>query len=158
LEDLILDARAMLKSFLKEIGWGSVGWTLLAQGRDQWLALVNTVMVLGVCNTIPTLHFWGMKLWSPKPRVLFLTIFLWSEGVKTSDIYERITVRFGQLFVFRLRSRSISVSVTTVELEQKKIVMMAVFWVIAPCVSEVLAASIIRAMSDRLDDGGSKDL
>jgi hypothetical protein len=36
---------------------------------------------------------------------------------------------------------------------------MAVFWVVAPCnlveVSEVLAASIIRAMAD---DGGSKDL
>jgi hypothetical protein len=43
---------------------------------------------------------------------------------------------------------------------------MAVFWVVAPCslvevtsVSEVLAASIIRAMTThRLDDEGSKDL
>jgi hypothetical protein len=42
---------------------------------------------------------------------------------------------------------------------------MTVFWVVAPCslvevsnVSEVLAATIIRAMTPRPDDGGSKDL
>jgi hypothetical protein len=34
---------------------------------------------------------------------------------------------------------------------------MAVLWVVAPC-SLVLAAFIIRAMSHRPDDGGSKDL
>jgi hypothetical protein len=29
---------------LREIGWGSVEWTQLAQDRDRWRALVNTVM------------------------------------------------------------------------------------------------------------------
>jgi hypothetical protein len=29
-------------------GWGSVEWIQLAQDRDRWWALVNTVMNLGV--------------------------------------------------------------------------------------------------------------
>jgi hypothetical protein len=29
---------------LREIGWGSVEWIQLAQDRDPWRALVNTVM------------------------------------------------------------------------------------------------------------------
>jgi hypothetical protein len=29
---------------LREIGWGSVDWTQLAQDRDRWRALVNTVI------------------------------------------------------------------------------------------------------------------
>jgi hypothetical protein len=29
---------------LREIGWGSVDWIQLAQDRDRWQALVNTVM------------------------------------------------------------------------------------------------------------------
>jgi hypothetical protein len=33
---------------LREIGWGSVDWILLAQDRDRWRALVNTVMNLQV--------------------------------------------------------------------------------------------------------------
>jgi hypothetical protein len=33
---------------LREIGWGSVDWILMAQDRDQWWALVNTVMNLRV--------------------------------------------------------------------------------------------------------------
>jgi hypothetical protein len=28
----------------REIGWGGMDWTNLAQDRDQWRALVNTVM------------------------------------------------------------------------------------------------------------------
>jgi hypothetical protein len=28
--------------------WGGMDWTDLAQARDQWRALVNTVMSLGV--------------------------------------------------------------------------------------------------------------
>jgi hypothetical protein len=32
----------------REIGWGSVEWIQLAQGRDQWRALVNTVTNLRV--------------------------------------------------------------------------------------------------------------
>jgi hypothetical protein len=33
---------------LREIGWRSVDWIPLAQGRDWWRALVNTVMNLRV--------------------------------------------------------------------------------------------------------------
>jgi hypothetical protein len=33
---------------LMEIGWGSVDWVQLAQDRDRWRALVNTVMNLRV--------------------------------------------------------------------------------------------------------------
>jgi hypothetical protein len=29
---------------LREIGWGDMDWIDLAQDRDQWRALVNTVM------------------------------------------------------------------------------------------------------------------
>jgi hypothetical protein len=28
----------------REIGWGGIDWIDLAQDRDQWRALVNTVM------------------------------------------------------------------------------------------------------------------
>jgi hypothetical protein len=33
---------------LREIGWGSVDWIQLAQNRDRWRDLVNTVMNLRV--------------------------------------------------------------------------------------------------------------
>jgi hypothetical protein len=33
---------------LREIGWGSMDWIDLAQDRDRWKALVNTVMNLRV--------------------------------------------------------------------------------------------------------------
>jgi hypothetical protein len=33
---------------LREIGWGSVDWIQLAQDRDRWRAVVNTVMDLQV--------------------------------------------------------------------------------------------------------------
>jgi hypothetical protein len=33
-----------IKMDLREIGWGGVDWIDLAQDRDQWSALVNTVM------------------------------------------------------------------------------------------------------------------
>jgi hypothetical protein len=32
----------------REIGWGGMDWIDLAQDRDQWRALVNTVMNLRV--------------------------------------------------------------------------------------------------------------
>jgi hypothetical protein len=31
---------------LREIEWGDMGWIDLAEGRDQWRTLVNTVMNL----------------------------------------------------------------------------------------------------------------
>jgi hypothetical protein len=35
---------------LREIGWGSVDWIQLAQDKDRWRALVNTVMNLRVLH------------------------------------------------------------------------------------------------------------
>jgi hypothetical protein len=37
-----------IRMALREIGWGNVDWIQLAQDRDQWRALVNTVMNLRV--------------------------------------------------------------------------------------------------------------
>jgi hypothetical protein len=37
---------------LREIGWGGMGWIGLAQNRDQWRALVNTVMNLRVPQNV----------------------------------------------------------------------------------------------------------
>jgi hypothetical protein len=36
------------KEDLRETGWGSMDWINLAQDRDHWRALVNTVMNLPV--------------------------------------------------------------------------------------------------------------
>jgi hypothetical protein len=36
------------KMDLRKIGWGGMDWIDLAQDRDQWRALVNTVMNLRV--------------------------------------------------------------------------------------------------------------
>jgi hypothetical protein len=32
----------------REIGWGGMDWIDLAQDRDQWMTLLNTVMKLRV--------------------------------------------------------------------------------------------------------------
>jgi hypothetical protein len=37
-----------IKMDLREIGWSGVDWIDLAHNRDQWRALVNTVMNLWV--------------------------------------------------------------------------------------------------------------
>jgi transposase len=37
-----------IKMDLREIGWDGMGWIDLAQDRDQWRALVNTVKNLRV--------------------------------------------------------------------------------------------------------------
>jgi hypothetical protein len=37
-----------IKMDLREIGWGGMDWTDLAQDRGQWRALVNTIMNLRV--------------------------------------------------------------------------------------------------------------
>jgi hypothetical protein len=39
---------ANIKMDLREIGWGGMDWLDLAQDRDHWRALVNTVMNLRV--------------------------------------------------------------------------------------------------------------
>jgi hypothetical protein len=37
-----------IKMGLREIGWGGMDWIYLAQDRDQWRVLMNTVMILRV--------------------------------------------------------------------------------------------------------------
>jgi hypothetical protein len=37
-----------IKMGLREIGWGAMDWIDLAQDRDQWRVLMNTVMSLWV--------------------------------------------------------------------------------------------------------------
>jgi hypothetical protein len=37
-----------IKMDLRDIGWDGIDWIELAQDRDQWKALVNTVMILRV--------------------------------------------------------------------------------------------------------------
>jgi hypothetical protein len=37
-----------IKMDLREIGWDGIEWIDLAQNRDQWRALVNTVMNFGL--------------------------------------------------------------------------------------------------------------
>jgi hypothetical protein len=46
-EDLHIGGWIILKCIL-EIGWGGMDWIDLAQDRNQWRALVNTVMNLRV--------------------------------------------------------------------------------------------------------------
>jgi alpha-glucosidase (family GH31 glycosyl hydrolase) len=45
LEDQGIDG---IRMDLREIDWGSVHWIQLAQNRDRWRAVVNTVMNLRV--------------------------------------------------------------------------------------------------------------
>jgi hypothetical protein len=37
-----------IKMDLREMGWDGVDWMYMAQDRDQWRALVNTVLNLRV--------------------------------------------------------------------------------------------------------------
>jgi hypothetical protein len=37
-----------IKMDLREVGWGVADWIDLAQDKDKWRALVNTVMYLRV--------------------------------------------------------------------------------------------------------------
>jgi hypothetical protein len=37
-----------IKMNLREIGWGGMDWINLAEDRDQWMALVNTIVNLRV--------------------------------------------------------------------------------------------------------------
>jgi hypothetical protein len=41
-----------IKMGLREIGWGGMDWIYLAQDRDQWKTLVNTVMNLWVPKNV----------------------------------------------------------------------------------------------------------
>jgi hypothetical protein len=49
---------------LREIGWDGVDWIDMAQDRDQWIALVKTVMSLRVSmkclEFLKGLHNWQL--------------------------------------------------------------------------------------------------
>jgi hypothetical protein len=47
-EDLDLGGWTIIKMNLRETGWDGMDWIVLAQDRDQWRALVNTVINLRV--------------------------------------------------------------------------------------------------------------
>jgi hypothetical protein len=47
-EDQDVGGWAILKWILRDIGWDGVDWIELAQDRDQWRVLVNTVMNIQV--------------------------------------------------------------------------------------------------------------
>jgi hypothetical protein len=52
-----------IKRDLTEIGWNAMDWIEMAQDRDQWRALVNTVMN-------PRLHCWEVLEWLLNWRLL----------------------------------------------------------------------------------------
>jgi hypothetical protein len=43
-EDLDVGGRTIIKWILRDVGWDGMDMIDLAQNRDQWRALVNTVM------------------------------------------------------------------------------------------------------------------
>jgi hypothetical protein len=47
-EDIGVDGKVILQWIVGRLGWEGVYWIHLAQNRDQWWALVNRVMNLGV--------------------------------------------------------------------------------------------------------------
>jgi hypothetical protein len=50
-----------IKMYLREIGWDGVDWVDLAQDRDHWRALVNTVMNSIKCwEVLEWLHNWRL--------------------------------------------------------------------------------------------------
>jgi len=44
LKDLGVDGNITLKVDLQEVGWEGTDWNDLAQKRDRWRALMNTIM------------------------------------------------------------------------------------------------------------------
>jgi hypothetical protein len=44
LTKILYALKIQIKMYLGEIGWDGMDWINLAQDRDQWRALVNTVM------------------------------------------------------------------------------------------------------------------
>jgi hypothetical protein len=47
-EDLNVGGRIIIKMGLREMGYSDTDWIQVAQDRDQWLSLVNTVIKLQV--------------------------------------------------------------------------------------------------------------
>jgi hypothetical protein len=48
LQDIGVDGKKILERMFGKYGGGGVAWMLLAQNRDQWQSLVNTVMNLQI--------------------------------------------------------------------------------------------------------------
>jgi hypothetical protein len=48
IEDLDLDAIIILKPTLKQISWENVDWIILAKNKDEWGAVLNSVMKLHI--------------------------------------------------------------------------------------------------------------
>jgi hypothetical protein len=58
-----------IRMYLREIGWGGMDRIDLAEDRDQWRALVNTVMNIKCRTILEWLRNWrllkkGSALWS----------------------------------------------------------------------------------------------
>jgi len=47
LKDLGVDENIILKVDLQEVGWEGTDWNDLAQNRDSWRVLINTIMNFG---------------------------------------------------------------------------------------------------------------
>jgi hypothetical protein len=59
-----------IKMYVREIGWDGMDWMELAQDRDQWRALVNTVMNLRIpSNCCEWLHNWQLLRKGSAPYV-----------------------------------------------------------------------------------------
>jgi hypothetical protein len=50
----------IIKMDVREIGWDGMDWIDVAHDRDQWRALLNTVMNLRVREVLEWLHNWRL--------------------------------------------------------------------------------------------------
>jgi hypothetical protein len=55
---------------LRGTGYGGMGWIVLAQERDQWRYLVNTIMNLW--NILESLHNWQLLRKAQLQRISWL--------------------------------------------------------------------------------------
>jgi hypothetical protein len=72
-----------IKMDLRELGWGCVEWTHLAQDRDRWRAVVNAVMNLRVLASQSSMAL-GRHQWSC--YIALATFFISLSSVRISYI------------------------------------------------------------------------
>jgi hypothetical protein len=72
---------------LREIGWDGVDWIDMAQDRDQWRALVNTVLSLRVP--------WGAGGFLRGCTKINLFLHESEEKMSTSVVYLQLLVNFN---------------------------------------------------------------
>jgi hypothetical protein len=90
-----------IKIDLGEIGWGGMDWIGLAQGRDQWKALVNAVMNLRGFIKCWMVHEW-LHNWRPQaPGVS-------SRSMDYVPIFQPIIIPGSIEFLVELHSLTIS--------------------------------------------------